>query len=154
MSAIVQGAGYPNPNRSHFRSMDVWHTAESEKIGADGLAWAPASGNWTREPRNVLTGVNFGRGLPRALAKRRESLWRRSVTWRRTAYSLTSRTSGSRSTLSMRSRRCTAALEGKDAVSEFLGSTGMDVLKGADILRSAPEKYSSSVEYAANPIAR
>ena len=24
--AIVQGVGYPNPNRSHFESMDFWHT--------------------------------------------------------------------------------------------------------------------------------
>ena len=23
---IVQGAGYPNPNRSHFESMDIWHS--------------------------------------------------------------------------------------------------------------------------------
>src|SRR5437660_9380819 len=22
---IIQGVGYPNPNRSHFRSMDIWH---------------------------------------------------------------------------------------------------------------------------------
>jgi uncharacterized protein (DUF1501 family) len=27
---ILQGVGYPNPNRSHFRSMDIWHTAEPE----------------------------------------------------------------------------------------------------------------------------
>lgn len=26
--AVVQGTGYPNPDRSHFSSMDVWHTAE------------------------------------------------------------------------------------------------------------------------------
>jgi uncharacterized protein (DUF1501 family) len=25
--AVVQGVGYPNPNRSHFRSMDIWHSA-------------------------------------------------------------------------------------------------------------------------------
>jgi uncharacterized protein (DUF1501 family) len=25
--AIVQGVGYPNPNRSHFRSMEIWETA-------------------------------------------------------------------------------------------------------------------------------
>ncbi len=25
--AIVQGVGYPNPNRSHFESMDLWHSA-------------------------------------------------------------------------------------------------------------------------------
>jgi uncharacterized protein (DUF1501 family) len=26
--AIVQGVGYPDPNRSHFESMDVWHTCQ------------------------------------------------------------------------------------------------------------------------------
>jgi uncharacterized protein (DUF1501 family) len=26
--AIVQGVGYPNPNRSHFESMDIWQSAE------------------------------------------------------------------------------------------------------------------------------
>jgi uncharacterized protein (DUF1501 family) len=26
--AVVQGVGYPDPNRSHFESMDVWHTCE------------------------------------------------------------------------------------------------------------------------------
>jgi uncharacterized protein (DUF1501 family) len=28
---LIQGVGYPNPNRSHFRSMDIWHTAISEE---------------------------------------------------------------------------------------------------------------------------
>lgn len=27
---ILQGVGYPNPNRSHFRSTEIWHTASSE----------------------------------------------------------------------------------------------------------------------------
>lgn len=26
--AVVQGVGYPNPNQSHFASMDIWHTAD------------------------------------------------------------------------------------------------------------------------------
>ncbi|HET6425526.1 MAG TPA: DUF1501 domain-containing protein [Planctomycetaceae bacterium] len=31
--AIVQGVGYPKPDRSHFRSMDIWHAAHfSERI--------------------------------------------------------------------------------------------------------------------------
>ncbi|MBX3408336.1 MAG: DUF1501 domain-containing protein [Phycisphaeraceae bacterium] len=29
MCAVVQGVGYPNPNRSHFKSMDIWHTADT-----------------------------------------------------------------------------------------------------------------------------
>jgi uncharacterized protein (DUF1501 family) len=28
--AVVQGVGYPNPDRSHFRSMDIWHSAQPE----------------------------------------------------------------------------------------------------------------------------
>lgn len=31
--AIVQGVGYPNPNRSHFKSMDIWHTADTTATG-------------------------------------------------------------------------------------------------------------------------
>ena len=27
MLSIINSVGYPNPNRSHFRSMDIWHTA-------------------------------------------------------------------------------------------------------------------------------
>jgi uncharacterized protein (DUF1501 family) len=26
--AIIQGVGYPNPNRSHFESMDIWHSCQ------------------------------------------------------------------------------------------------------------------------------
>ena len=29
--SIVQGVGYPNPNRSHFRSMDIWQSAVSDR---------------------------------------------------------------------------------------------------------------------------
>lgn len=28
---IVQGVGYPKPNRSHFESMDIWHTCQTSK---------------------------------------------------------------------------------------------------------------------------
>jgi uncharacterized protein (DUF1501 family) len=28
--AIMQGVGYPNPNRSHFESMDIWHSAHTQ----------------------------------------------------------------------------------------------------------------------------
>ena len=43
--------------------------------------------------------------------------------------------------------------QGRDAVMNFLGQTGTDALKGADILRTAPAKYASNIEYAANPMA-
>lgn len=36
--AIIQGVGYPNPNRSHFESMDIWHTARTE-LGQRTAGW-------------------------------------------------------------------------------------------------------------------
>jgi uncharacterized protein (DUF1501 family) len=36
LCGIVQGVGYPNPNRSHFKSMDIWHTADTN---ATGTGW-------------------------------------------------------------------------------------------------------------------
>jgi uncharacterized protein (DUF1501 family) len=37
--AIVQGVGYPNPNRSHFESMRIWHTARPDAADAAGSGW-------------------------------------------------------------------------------------------------------------------
>lgn len=34
--AIVNGVGYPNPNRSHFRSMEIWQTAVPDKNADTG----------------------------------------------------------------------------------------------------------------------
>ena len=34
--AVVQGVGYPNPDRSHFRAMDIWQTAVPEQIADTG----------------------------------------------------------------------------------------------------------------------
>jgi uncharacterized protein (DUF1501 family) len=36
-AGIVQGVGYPNPNRSHFASMDIWHSADP--TGGHGQGW-------------------------------------------------------------------------------------------------------------------
>ncbi|MBC8523432.1 DUF1501 domain-containing protein, partial [PVC group bacterium] len=35
-AAIMQGVGYPNPNRSHFTSTDIWHTGNPS---AQGYGW-------------------------------------------------------------------------------------------------------------------
>src|SRR5947209_3694468 len=34
--AIVHAVGYPNPNRSHFRSTDIWTTGVPDKVGTSG----------------------------------------------------------------------------------------------------------------------
>jgi uncharacterized protein (DUF1501 family) len=37
--AIVPGVGYPNPNRSHFRSREIWQSARLDDRDHNGLGW-------------------------------------------------------------------------------------------------------------------
>jgi uncharacterized protein (DUF1501 family) len=37
--AILPGVGYPNPDRSHFRSMAIWHTGRLDPDGHDESGW-------------------------------------------------------------------------------------------------------------------
>ena len=150
--AVINGIGYPTPNRSHFRSMDIWHTCEPEKVGTEG--WL---GRVIRDldPRaeNVLTGVNFGRGLPRAMALTGVPV--ASVAVLETYGVLTGIVNEpERSQALDIFARMYSPTVGLGATMDYLGQTGLDALKGADILKAAPDMYTSTVEYADNGIAR
>ena len=150
--AVIQGVGYANPNRSHFRSMDIWHTCEPDKQGTEG--WL---GRAIREidpnKENVLTGVNFGRGLPRALAAPGVPV--ASVGNLATYGVLTGIEAEDQRTeaLDIFSKMYSPTI-GRSAVVEYLSQTGTDALKGADILSTAPEMYSSSIEYGQDVVAQ
>ncbi len=60
--AIVQGVGYPRPDRSHFRSIEIWETG-SGSDGHDGSGWlARALARRPRADAPELDGVVLGRG--------------------------------------------------------------------------------------------
>jgi uncharacterized protein (DUF1501 family) len=102
--AIINGIGYPHPDRSHFRSMDIWHTAEPEKIGKEG--WLGRAIR-TIDPKgdNVLTGINFGRDC-REPSGAGGFLSLRWETSRPMAFTLTCRRSGRDSLRYRPSPRC------------------------------------------------
>src|SRR5690349_11686193 len=58
--AVVRGVGYPKPDRSHFRSMDIWQTASpSEPVNTGWIGrWLDATGD------DPLRAVNIGAVLP------------------------------------------------------------------------------------------
>jgi uncharacterized protein (DUF1501 family) len=150
--AIMQGIGYPHPNRSHFRSMDIWHTCEPDKVGTEG--WL---GRTIREldPRheNVLTGVNFGRGLPRALAVPGVPV--ASVGNLETYGVLTGIKGGDQRTEALELFASMYAPRlGRPLVKEYISQTGVDALSGADILSTAPQKYASTVKYGGDAVAQ
>ena len=150
--AVVNGIGYPNPNRSHFRAMDIWHTCEPERVATEGWLGRVIR-DLDPQGENVLTGVNFGRGLPRALALAGVPV--ASVGSLETHGFLTGISDEERRSraLDVFARMYSPAI-GSGPALDYLGRTGIDALKGADVLRSATAGYTSSVEYAETPIAR
>ena len=148
--AVIQGIGYPNSVRSHFRGMDIWHTCEPDRISTEG--WL---GKTVREldpdGENVLAGVNFGLTLPRAMSMPGVSVC--SVGDLDDYGFMTGIGS---------ERRRSEALEvfksmyapaiGTGPVMEYLAQTGTDALAGEEMLRESPARYSSRVEYGSSSI--
>ena len=153
--AIVHGIGFANSPRSHFRAMDIWHTCEPDTIGING--WR---GHVIQDldpgGENVLKGVSLGQGLPRAMTKRGVPVT--SVNHLPT-YGVLSSNPGitsedDRFQMLNSFARMYGPTIGNGPTMEYLGQAGRDALRGADIIRVAPETYSSNVEYANNNISR
>lgn len=150
--AIIHGVGYPVPNRSHFRSMDIWHTAEPTQVGLEG--WLGQSVNeMFPEGENVVAAVNFGASLPRALVAPGAPV--ASVTNLETYGILNHIEVDAQRTQALEAFRnmYTQAL-GSGPVMDYLSKTGLDALRGADILSSVPQTYASTIEYGANAFAQ
>jgi uncharacterized protein (DUF1501 family) len=148
--AVFVGIGYPTPSYSHFRSMDIWHTCEPEAIGTEGWL-GRATKQLDSNSENVLTAVNFGRGLPRALVM--DGVPVASVGNLET-YGLLTGIEGENQrndALEVFGRMYAPAI-GTGAVMDYIHQTGTDALKGADILSTAPDNYTSSVEYSSTAI--
>ena len=150
--AVIQGTGYPNGSRSHFRSMDIWHTCNTEKIVTEG--WL---GKIVKEldpdKENPLTAISFGQGLPRALASPGVPVTSVNNLDNYGIMSGISAQEQREKALELFKRMYGPAI-GSGPVREYLAQTGIDVLKGADLLKPVPGKYTSDVEYSDSSIAK
>jgi uncharacterized protein (DUF1501 family) len=125
--------------------MDIWHTAEPTKMITDGWL-GRAIRDLDPHKENILTAVNFGRGLPRALAAPGVSV---ASVGNLETYGVLTGIQGEdqrMEALDIFARTYSPAI-GSGPVNDYLSQTGLDALKGADILTSAPQMYSSTVEY-------
>ena len=150
--AVIHGVGYENSPRSHFRSMDIWHTCEPDTLGTEG--WL---GKVVREidpsKENVVTAVSMGPSMFRALSLPGVPV---ACIPDLDNYGLMTNVSSyeQRERILERYKRLYGPAVGTGPVMDFLGQTGIDALAGSDILKLAPQKYHSSVEYADNTISQ
>ena len=71
-ASVVQGVGYPNPDRSHFRSMEIWESAHLEP-GTPGTGWIGRALDATpSRPGEDVKALHVGtRSMPLALRSER-----------------------------------------------------------------------------------
>lgn len=70
-TAIIQGVGYPNPDRSHFRSMEIWHTAsDTDEYLGHGWIGRYFDNCCSGQPR-PQAGVAIGNERPQAFEGRK-----------------------------------------------------------------------------------
>lgn len=72
--AVVGNVGYPKPNRSHFRSMDIWQTASPEKMVATGWLGRQLDVDMAKSPLNPVMALGLSTERPTALAATHASI--------------------------------------------------------------------------------
>jgi uncharacterized protein (DUF1501 family) len=65
--AVIQGVGYPNPNRSHFRSTEIWQTA-SDAAHNEPYGWLGRYFDSCCKGEDPTVGVAIGNQVPQAFA--------------------------------------------------------------------------------------
>jgi len=63
--SVIQGVGYPNPNRSHFRSTEIWQTA-SDTDRVEKYGWLGRYFDNACAGADPTVGVTIGSQLPQA----------------------------------------------------------------------------------------
>jgi uncharacterized protein (DUF1501 family) len=146
--AIVQGVGYPRPNRSHFESMDIWHSADP-KGGARRSGWL---GRWCEchAQGGVVPGLQLGGN--RSLAMQAERVPVPSLSGPESLTLRTDPRSGADAGLELQTIRkfaedgAAAAGDGGDPLA-FVRTSLAGALADGDRLRQLQSSYQAAAGY-------
>ncbi|MBS1718788.1 MAG: DUF1501 domain-containing protein [Armatimonadetes bacterium] len=72
--AVIQNVGYPNPNRSHFRSMDIWQSASPDNKLKYGWIGRHFDEVLTHGPANPVVAIGLSTEKPLALSAHNASI--------------------------------------------------------------------------------
>jgi len=140
--AIIQGAGYPNPNRSHFRSMEIWQTANPDRIAQEG--WVGRYLDAIRSGRaSPLTGINIGNEVSEALQSAHAAV---PSIQGLANFGFVFPRNGDGDARAEALKRIQMA-DTNTPYGEFFKQTAQDTYESADRIRDGIKKYHSTVQY-------
>jgi len=146
--AVIQGVGYPNPSRSHFKSMEIWHTADPEGrvvrygwIGRYFDSKCPVC-------EQPTVGVNVGPAMP--LAMKAESGNGVTLETPETFQWMPSMNGiGEKEEMEL-FRLLNAPATNEPGTIDFLRHTAMNAVISSERVREAVGKYKGGIEYPNN----
>lgn len=143
--ALIEGVSYPQPDRSHFLSLDIWHTAE-QKTTSETRGWLGryADIHFADDPNPNLM-VNIGNAAPRAMIGTR----RKPVSFSNPeSYRFVGRPSQNDRWKRLQESRegSGAATQGRSNL-EFLRAVGKEALESSEAVRKAASGYRPKTSY-------
>jgi uncharacterized protein (DUF1501 family) len=151
--AIVQGVGYPNPNRSHFEATQIWETASPDRPVAtgwlgrylDGIV-PPTTGS---APTNLFAALTLGDTVPAALIAQHVDV--PAIGALNTFQYNTGKDTASKTAAS---RLYDGAKPGQSPYLGLIETTARTALHGGDILRQKIAGYKRSGTYPSDPFSQ
>jgi uncharacterized protein (DUF1501 family) len=150
--AIVQGVGYPNPNRSHYESMSIWQTASIES-GNSG--WIGRYLDNAKKSGSGINAVEIDPLLsPAVVGQQQSALAIESLdSFKiRPLNSMSSQAQTEEAINALDSIQCTSCQEYNNLVNSMM-EAGLDSLTASDIVQQAASNYKTSVSYPKNDFA-
>jgi uncharacterized protein (DUF1501 family) len=152
--AIVQGVGYPNPNRSHFEATQIWETASPDRPVATGwlgryldrIVPASTAGSSTE---NLFTAVTLGDTVPAAMIAQHVDV--PAIGALNTFQYNTGKDTASRLTAG---RLYDGARPGQSPYLEMIETTARTALRGGDVLKAKIATYKKTVTYPTDPFSQ
>jgi uncharacterized protein (DUF1501 family) len=167
--AIVQGVGYPNPNRSHFRSTEIWQTAsDANQFSSEG--WIGRYFDNCCSGADPTVGVAIGDQSPQAfsaknptgvtLSRPEQFRWKASTGADGTPLNdeeafyrqLLGATQENTPTEGNSISSLPGKLQNDASTEDFLRRTALDAQLSSDKILSIARKYKSNVPYPPGPL--
>lgn len=151
--AVIQGVGYPNASRSHFRSMEIWHSARPDS-SSPGQGWL---GAFISEIYKVgdspFECVNFGTSVPQALFTQHAPVAALQDTTN-FQFLVDRRLPTMKDPLLKTFGQVYAKPAQKTPALDLVASTWANTQSGVDILNGTAEKYQPASQYPNNPFGK
>ncbi|MBN9390505.1 MAG: DUF1501 domain-containing protein [Chloroflexi bacterium] len=153
--AIVAGAGYPNPNYSHFRSMEIWQSANPDSAARDG--WLGRYLNNSTDPTALtklgMTIGNTGQGGGAPLAFSTEKTVVLSFGGIQNFQFRGDNSQKGDKDAQLAAARKIYGLATQNSTAEYIRTTALDALNASDSLAKITTEYKPAVTYPKTPFA-